>query len=150
MVQPRSLDQVNVPAAVYHRITMFVATVPLSHTSINAHARQRRKVRSWERALRRRSIEGQGGRPMQPSTENLPWTFTHLTKPWHRSHPRFVVRTQLLVAAWMVVLGVILLSIGDWPGVLLFVGAGLLLWFLYEFQRGINMLADSAGPPAGR
>jgi len=29
MAQPRSFDHVNVPAAVYHRITTFVATVPV-------------------------------------------------------------------------------------------------------------------------
>lgn len=75
---------------------------------------------------------------MRPSPDNVPWIVTRLTTNWGRHHPRFVIVTQLVVTGWIVIMGAILLSIGDWPGVLLLVLAGLILWYLYEFHRSVR------------
>jgi len=75
---------------------------------------------------------------MQSGPENSPWVVTHLVKPWHRDHPRFVVVSQLVVAAWMGFIGLLLCAIDDWAGALLIVAAGLLLWFVYQFRRSVS------------
>lgn len=72
---------------------------------------------------------------MQPSFENAPWIVRHLTGPWHWHHPRLFVAIELLVSVWVVTAGVLLLAGGYWEGVLCFVLALLLLWFLYIFHR---------------
>lgn len=71
--------------------------------------------------------------------EHVPWVVSHLTGPWHRRHPRVFVGMELLVAAWLVTLGAILSAEGYWEGALLFLGAALLLWFLYLFERSVHL-----------
>lgn len=75
---------------------------------------------------------------MATSPQHLPWAVEHLTQDWHRRHPRAVVITESFVAGWLVVLGILLCSIGDWLGALLFGAAALLVWFLRVFWRSVR------------
>jgi hypothetical protein len=76
---------------------------------------------------------------MQPSDHNVPWIVRTLTGPWHRRHARLFIGMELLVSVWLVAVGVLIAADGYWEGVLCFAGAALLLWFLYLFQRSVNI-----------
>lgn len=67
--------------------------------------------------------------------EDAPWIVKALTGPWHWRHPRFFVGMELLVSVWLVTIGVIICAEGYWEGALCFLGAALMLSFLYVFER---------------
>jgi hypothetical protein len=77
-----------------------------------------------------------------PSGSDLPRLVNHLTTAWHRRHPRLGVFSQILVSVWVIVLGLLLCSIGDGAGSLLFVAAGLPMWCVYVFQRSLEANPD--------
>jgi len=81
----------------------------------------------------------------QPSIESVPWVVRHLTTSFSRRHARVSGGVRVVVAVWLVVVGSILCSIGDWPGALLFVAASLSFgatwadfWVANHLDRTIN------------
>ena len=73
---------------------------------------------------------------MEPSPDRVEWIVRHLTGPWHRRHPRFFLAGQVVAAAWLVFVGIMLCSMRYyWAGALLFVIAAWVVWFAYQFQR---------------
>jgi hypothetical protein len=46
---------------------------------------------------------------------------------------------ELLVSVWLITVGALLVADGYWGGAFCFVGAALLLWFLYLFQRSVDI-----------
>ena len=74
---------------------------------------------------------------MKSGSRDMPWILEKLTRPWHRRHPRLTIMAWILGAYWVVFLGIMLCSIGDWAGALLFAAAGFLLWCAYAFDHSL-------------
>jgi signal transduction histidine kinase len=73
----------------------------------------------------------------RPSTEPAPWIIRH---GWPGSqfglrHANGVAAIRLLVAIWLLVLGIIYCATGHWWGAFLFVAAGLVGWLAYQMPR---------------
>lgn len=75
--------------------------------------------------------------------EELPWLVRHLTGTWLRRHPRAFIAIELLVAMWVLTVGVILAAQGYWESVFCFLFVGSMLGFLGLFARALSLWTPS-------
>jgi hypothetical protein len=54
---------------------------------------------------------------------------------WGKQHAKGVAVIRLMVAAWLVILGVVFCALGHWWGVLYFPAAGAVAWLAYQLPR---------------
>ncbi len=57
---------------------------------------------------------------------------------WERRHPRLIVRVRVAIGIWLLVAGAILLSEGNWWGVVMVAPAALHFYLAYRLRRAVQ------------